>query len=72
VLLVLPGFLSSAVGLLLFLPPIRARSARLAAKRFGPRGAWAAGFAATARREAGATIIEGEFREVPPALPRRR
>jgi UPF0716 protein FxsA len=77
VLLILPGFFSSGVALLLFLPPVRAVLAGLVAKSIGPgrAGVWTVGMNTASRRETGSTIIDGEFQEVrqnPPELPPRR
>ncbi len=54
ILLILPGFLTDALGLLLLLPPVQSLVARYATLRVaGMRG--------------GSTIIEGEFTEVRPS-----
>ncbi len=54
ILLILPGFLTDALGLLLLLPPVQALVAGYATIRF-------------ATMRGGSTIIEGEFTEVRPS-----
>ncbi len=59
-LLVVPGLLTSAIGLLLLLPPVQDLvlgriAARVVVRTSGPRG-----------RRAEPEIIEGEFREIDP------
>ena len=75
VLLVLPGFLTDALGLVLLLPPVRlalmaalARRVRVQQRRPTPEGAFGDGFETRARR--GDIVIDGEFIEVEPD-PRR-
>jgi len=72
-LLAVPGFFSSALGVLLLLPPVRTALgawlvARMQAGGGGVRivGFGGPGFAAP---PADPTIIEGEFRELPPERP---
>jgi UPF0716 protein FxsA len=77
VLMVVPGFFSSGVALLMLLPPVRAGLTRLAERRFGPgsAGIWVVGASRRTSSEPGSTTIEGEFRELPtepPELPPRR
>ncbi len=65
VLLILPGFLTDALGLLLLLPPVRAALVALIARRVTVRGQ------AFTARGGRADIIDGEFIEVDaPSLPR--
>jgi UPF0716 protein FxsA len=57
VLLVLPGFFTDAMGLLLLIPPVRTAVVGLMARRVQVR-------------RGGADVIDGEYREVvPPAVP---
>lgn len=63
VLLILPGFLTDALGLLLLLPPVRAGliamlSKRVVVARAGGTDSWAGG------RSRGPDIIDGEFIEL--------
>jgi UPF0716 protein FxsA len=59
ILLILPGFLTDAMGLLLLLPPVQALVTRLLAARIK---------VATERMQpdAGTDVIEGDFRRVDP------
>jgi UPF0716 protein FxsA len=59
-LLIVPGFLSDAVGLVLLLPPVRALLARSIGRVI----------AARVRRGAGAAVVEGEFLIVDEEQPR--
>jgi UPF0716 protein FxsA len=61
-LLILPGFLSDVVALLLLLPPTRAALVGTLWRRRRDAGA---------RRKDGAMVIDGEYREVPPEPPSR-
>jgi UPF0716 protein FxsA len=61
-LLILPGFLSDIVALLLLFPPTRAVLAGTLWRRWRDD---------RARREGGAMVIDGEFHEVRPAPPER-
>ena len=75
-LLMLPGFVSDAVAILLLLPPVRDILFRFVARRISAHGA----IHVHMSREGRATVIEGEFDEVedpetgaePPRLPGRR
>lgn len=78
VLLILPGFLTDALGLLLLLPPVQAMILAILARRL--RGARSAGrpapFGAApsglARGPGGGPVIDGEFIEVETPDPARR
>lgn len=62
ILLILPGFLTDAIGLLLLLPPVRNMLASPITARFSVR---TAGFRGTSTRRPGQPdIIDGEFYEV--------
>lgn len=64
VLLVLPGFLTDAAGLLLLLPPVqRAIGARIAARVVVAGAAW------PPRRAAGGEVIDGEWEAADPPQP---
>jgi UPF0716 protein FxsA len=56
-LLILPGFLSDLVALLLLIPPLRAAAIRAVWRRWPGAGGGGAG---------GPTVIEGDYREIPP------
>ena len=58
-LLVLPGFLTDSIGLVLLVPPLRKLVIRLAGRRLRRQHA-----AAT-----GTSVIDGDWREVDPAAP---
>ncbi|HVJ55524.1 MAG TPA: FxsA family protein [Aliidongia sp.] len=68
-LLIVPGFFSTALGLLLLIPPVRSLIGRFLRRRFEAAGG------VIIRTQAGPSdVIEGEFRDVtpePPTLPRR-
>jgi UPF0716 protein FxsA len=59
-LLIVPGFLTDAIGLMLLLPPVRALLARAIGRAIGAR----------VRRGAGAAVVEGDFRIVDEEQPR--
>jgi len=62
-LLLTPGFITDGIGMLLFVPPVRAVLRGLLTRRLAARGhvdAWHADV------DMGGAIIEGEFREVRP------
>jgi UPF0716 protein FxsA len=61
VLLILPGFLTDAVGLLLLLPPVRAALGAAAARRAAPLQG---GFAGSGRGMP--EVIDGTWEELPP------
>jgi UPF0716 protein FxsA len=70
VFLILPGFLGDAIGILLFIPPLRHLAGRMLwtwvqgserVRVYAARNAWPSGPGAASGR---ATVIEGEFREV--------
>ena len=75
-LLVVPGFFSSALALLLLLPPIRALlTNRLARRLEAGSGVWIVRFSTAGRRDSTTTVIDGEFHEVAagrPELPPQR
>ncbi|MEA2753749.1 MAG: protein FxsA [Aliidongia sp.] len=66
-LLVVPGFLSSGMALLLSIPVVRTLLTRAVAGliQTGTVRVQTVGFETPLRREAGPTVIEGEFRELP-------
>jgi len=55
-LLLLPGFFTDALGILLLIPPLRTLVIRLVGRRLAKRGVVVQ-----------STVIEGEWHEVPPA-----
>jgi len=61
VLLILPGFLTDVLGLLLLLPPVQGVILRTLAARVQAT----AGFGASPRRQ-GAEVIDGEFHDLTP------
>jgi UPF0716 protein FxsA len=61
-LLILPGFLSDVLALLLLIPPARAALMGTLWRRRRDDGP---------RREGGTMVIEGEYRELPPEPPER-
>lgn len=70
-LLLTPGFFTDALGLLLFLPPVRAALLRLVVRRFVAPGGGGATYASYRWRETrapgpggGGEVIEGEWTEV--------
>lgn len=68
ILLILPGFLTSACGLLLLVPAVRSLILKRLSGRVQMRGF---GYTATARRAPEDDVIDGDFHEVPPgSLPR--
>ena len=66
ILLIAPGFLTSALGLLLLLPPVQSLMVGLLGQRLGMTG-----FVFRQRRQANDDIIEGEFEEVIPPSDQR-
>jgi UPF0716 protein FxsA len=74
-LLALPGFFSSAAGLLLLLPPIRHLLTAKVARRLEQGGdirivRFGGGFGpGAARGPRESTVIEGEYKELPPDRP---
>lgn len=62
VLLVLPGFLTDAIGLLLLIPPLRLLLIALIVRRFGVTSMQSD----QPVRRADGIIIDGEFTELPP------
>lgn len=65
-LLILPGFLSDMLGLLLILPPVRHLLVALAARRVGLRTGAGGGRAAPRANE---DVIDGEYTSVQPDQP---
>jgi UPF0716 protein FxsA len=66
VLLILPGFLTDALGLLLLVPPVQALLARIVLAR----AVVVATSSGAARRPAQDDVIDGSWQEVPPQTPR--
>jgi UPF0716 protein FxsA len=67
-LLVVPGFFSSAIGVLLLIPPLRRLLTGLIARRLQEGGSIrVVGFGTVVQPDP--TVIEGEFRELPPERP---
>ncbi len=70
ILLVVPGFFSSIVAVVLLLPPVRALLTLLAARWVRPiPGGWTLATGPAIRPQSSATVIEGEFRELIPKPP---
>ncbi|NQU72221.1 MAG: FxsA family protein [Rhodospirillales bacterium] len=72
-LLLTPGFLTDALGFLLFLPPVRTAIRKIAWRHLSASGTtWVDGGADVpgasqgGRRQGSAPTLEGEYREVPP------
>lgn len=73
VLLILPGFLTDALGLLLLLPPVQALMRNLVMSRLVVMGRGAAAATESPRSRGGDTdTIDGEWVEVPPEANRNR
>ncbi len=73
VLLILPGFLTDALGLLLLLPPVQALMRNLVMSRLVVMGRGAAAATEPPRSRGGDTdTIDGEWVEVPPEANRNR
>lgn len=70
VLLILPGFLTDALGILLLLPPVQALVSASVMRRFAIFGGGQASGAAPKRSET--EVIDGEWIEVPPEANRNR
>jgi UPF0716 protein FxsA len=69
-LLVVPGFFSSALGVLLLIPPVRALLTAWLARRLAAGGGIRiVRFGGAGPAQPDPTIIEGEFREVRPERP---
>jgi UPF0716 protein FxsA len=66
VLLILPGFLTDALGLLLLVPPLQSLLARVVVAR----AVVVATSTGAARRPAQDDVIDGSWQEVPPQTPR--
>jgi UPF0716 protein FxsA len=66
VLLVVPGFLTSAVGLLLLAPPIRHAVIAYFSRRLRGTAVVMQGAAGSAQRRTDSRTIEGEFHEIEP------
>ena len=68
VLLILPGFLTDALGLLMLLPPIQALMRNLVVSRLSVMGGAATAGGARSARNSGSNddTIDGEWIEVPP------
>lgn len=66
VLLILPGFLTDALGLLLLLPPVQ----HVLARALLARAVVVARGAGTARPGGQGDVIDGDWQEVPPETPR--
>ncbi len=64
VMMILPGFFTDVIGILLMIPPLRSLVIRLILARLSAKTL--SGFAFTARQSADPTIIDGDFSEIPP------
>ncbi|MEI4471920.1 FxsA family protein [Frigidibacter sp. MR17.24] len=75
ILLILPGFLTDAIGLALLLPPLRHGIVRALGRRVvvvGGAGAGRDPFRRPDPRRPGADVIDGEFHEIPQGETSRR
>ncbi|MEY4985047.1 MAG: hypothetical protein RIR62_3313 [Pseudomonadota bacterium] len=70
-LLVLPGFLTDALGLLLLLPPVRLALTAALARRIRPAQPRGAGDPFDVRARRGDIVIDGDYIEVEPDPDRR-
>ncbi len=69
-LLIVPGFFSTALGLILLVPPIRAAAVAGAERRIAAGGSvWIVRTGGPRKPDPG--VIEGDFREVPTEPPRQ-
>ncbi len=69
ILLIVPGFASDALGLMLLLPPCRTLLLALIGRQVRQSGRfafWSVDWPAEPTRERGTTIIEGEYETLPP------
>lgn len=78
VFLILPGFLTDTLGVLLLLPPVRrlivariAERARRSARAANEGAAWDGDQTAEAQRRPGVQVIDGTWEEIPEAEARR-
>lgn len=71
IFMILPGFFTDALGILLMFPPVRSLVIRLVLARIAAGGGPQFVYRSAARPQ-DPTIIDGDFSEIPPSSPQNR